>query len=141
MDKIHEAEKATQEENADKDTMLRFMTALDDAIKVVHKRNHKWWISLETGEPIKRNVGELLMLIVSEVAEGMEGHRKNLQDDKLPRFPMITVELADAIIRIMDLAGGLGLELPQAWYEKMQFNYTRIDHTRAHRLGEHGKKY
>jgi len=63
------------------------------------------------GQPPKVNVPERLMLIVSEIAEAMEGHRKGLMDDKLPTRPMLEVELADAVIRIFDLGGGLSLDL------------------------------
>jgi hypothetical protein len=58
-----------------------------------------WWSDPATGQPKDRNVGEILMLIVSEIAEAMEGHRKSLMDDKLPHRPMLEVELADACIR------------------------------------------
>jgi hypothetical protein len=72
----------------------------------VHEANRKWWTNLETGDyPIERNTNELLMLVVSELAEAMEGHRKNLVDDKLPHRKMIEVELADALIRLLDIAG------------------------------------
>ena len=37
------------------------------------------------------------MLIVSEIAEAMEGERKDLMDDKLPHRKMAEVELADAL--------------------------------------------
>ena len=36
-----------------------------------------WHTDLETGELIERNKAEMLMLIVSEVAEAMEGVRKD----------------------------------------------------------------
>jgi hypothetical protein len=52
--------------------------------EMIHDLNAKWWIDLETGLRLERNVGELLMLTVSELSEAMEGHRKNLMDDKLP---------------------------------------------------------
>ncbi len=107
----------------------------------VHLANERWWRSLDTGERIHRNIGELLMLTVSELAEAMEGHRKDLPDDKLPHRTMFEVELADAIIRIADICGGLGLDLGGAFEEKMRFNAMREDHTAAHRLGAHGKKY
>ena len=48
----------------------------------IRELNKNWWIDLETGKPLKRNVGELLCLVHSEVSEAMEGHRKNLMDDK-----------------------------------------------------------
>jgi len=107
----------------------------------VHARNRKWWIDLETGEPINRNVGELLALVHSEISEALEGHRKNLMDDKLPHRPMFEVELADTIIRIFDIAGGLGLDLGGAYEEKLAYNSQRADHQRESRLGANGKKY
>jgi NTP pyrophosphatase (non-canonical NTP hydrolase) len=116
---------------------LTMNTLVDD----VHEANAKWWVDLETGEPIQRNVGELLMLTVTELAEALEGHRKNLPDEKLPHRSAIEVELADAVIRIFDMAGGLKLDLGGAFVEKMAFNSTRKDHTREHRLSENGKKY
>ena len=107
----------------------------------IHHANAKWWVDLHTGEPTQRNVGELLMLIVSELAEAMEGHRKNLMDDKLPHRPMLEVELADALIRICDAAAGLKLDLAGAVAEKMAFNATREDHQREARMAPNGKKY
>lgn len=50
-----------------------------------------------------------MMLIVSELSEAMEGHRKGLMDDHLPAEKMFDVELADAMIRMLDLAGALGI--------------------------------
>lgn len=68
-----------------------------------------WWSDLKTGERIDRNVGELLMLVVTELSEGADGLAGNLMDDKLPHRQMIEVELADTAIRIFDLGGGLDL--------------------------------
>lgn len=107
----------------------------------VHVANEKWWVDLETGEPIKRNVGELLMLTVTELAEALEGDRKNLMDDKLPHRKMFEVELADAIIRIFDIAGGLGLDLGGAYEEKMAYNAVRHDHSVEGRKADGGKRY
>jgi NTP pyrophosphatase (non-canonical NTP hydrolase) len=107
----------------------------------VHQANAKWWVDLHSGEPLKRNVGELLCLVHSEISEAMEGHRKSLQDDKLPHRPMIEVELADAVIRILDIAAGLNLDLGGAYVEKMAFNAVREDHKHEARLADGGKKY
>jgi NTP pyrophosphatase (non-canonical NTP hydrolase) len=95
----------------------------------------------ETGVRCPVDVPQKLMLIVSEVAEAMEGHRKGLMDDKLPTRAMIEVELADAVIRIFDLAGSLGLDLPGAYVEKRAFNDVRPDHKVIARLAPGGKKY
>lgn len=107
----------------------------------VHNANAKWWTDLHTGQPISRNVGELLMLVTSELAEAMEGHRKNLNDDKLPHRRMFDVELVDALIRLFDIIGGLSPEAAAAFDEKMIYNANREDHKVEHRRGEHGKKY
>ena len=88
-----------------------------------------------------REVGTMLMLIVSEVAEAMEGYRKGLMDDHLPDRPMIEAELADAVIRICDLAGSLNLDLGGAIIEKQQYNRTRLDHSREERAKPNGKKF
>lgn len=103
-----------------------------------------WWNDLETGAPLVDRphvVGEKLMLIVSEVSEAMEGHRKGLADDKLPHRSMVEVELADAVIRIADLAGALGLDLGGAIAEKLEYNRNRPDHKPENRKAEGGKKY
>lgn len=109
--------------------------------KEVHEQNSKWWKDIHTDEPLQRNVGEMLMLVVSEISEAMEGHRKNLMDDKLPHRPMFEVELADAVIRIFDLAYGLGFDLGGAYVEKLEYNKTREDHQKESRLQPNGKKY
>lgn len=118
---------------------------INDAVRWIHGVNVDagWWTDLETGESIKetRNVGEILMLVVSEIAEAMEGHRKNLMDDKLPHRSMLEVELADAVIRIFDLAGAKGFDLGGAIVEKVRYNQSRADHKIENRKAENGKKY
>jgi len=106
-----------------------------------------WWIDPDTGEDMSTSpwfpyvVGTKLMLVVSEIAEGMEGHRKNLMDDKLPHRPMLEVEMADAVIHIADLAGKLNYDLGGAIAEKMAFNAVRPDHKIEARAAVNGKKY
>lgn len=104
-----------------------------------------WWTNLHTGEDLAThgnfNVPEKLCLIHSEVSEAMEGHRKSLMDDKLPHRPMLEVELADALIRICDLAGALNLDLGGAVSEKLDYNRQRADHKPENRAKEGGKKF
>lgn len=88
-----------------------------------------------------RNIGELLCLVHSEISEAMEGARKGLMDDKLPHRPMLEVELADAAIRIFDMAGGLGLDLGGAIAEKLAYNAQRADHKPDARRAEGGKAF
>lgn len=109
--------------------------------EIVHGRNQHWWRDPATGEQIEANKGEKLMLIVSEVSEAMEGERKSLMDDKLPHRPMAEVELADAVIRILDYCGRYGYDLAGAIIEKMNYNDTREDHSDAARLAANGKKF
>jgi len=71
----------------------------------------------------------------------MEGDRKGLMDDHLPHRSMIEVELADAIIRILDLAGYLKLDIQGVIDEKLEYNKTRSDHQKENRLKQNGKKY
>lgn len=52
-----------------------------------------------------------MMLVISEMAEAMEGVRKDLMDDHLPHHKMFDVELADAAIRLLDLAGAYETDL------------------------------
>ncbi len=100
-----------------------------------------WWHCLHTRERVDRNRGELLMLIVSEVAEAMEAERKDLMDDKLPHRPGSEVELADAVIRILDYCGGHGYDLAGALLEKLDYNANRADHKPEHRRQAGGKKF
>ena len=105
-----------------------------------------WWTNLRTDElyakeEVREMVPTKLMLIVSECAEAMEGHRKQLMDDKLPHREALEVELADAAIRIFDLAGALGFDLGAAMAQKLKYNATREDHTIAARKSAGGKAY
>lgn len=111
-----------------------------------------WWQDLKTGVDYlaevrgntrfgKALVAEKLALSHSELSEAMEGHRKGLPDDKLPHRPMTEVELADAVIRIFDLAGALQYDLGAAIAEKMAFNASREDHKPESRLAAGGKAY
>ena len=68
---------------------------------------------------------QMLALIHSEISEALEADRKDLMDDKLPNRLGLEVELADAFIRICDMAGGLSMDLGGAVEEKLAYNTTR----------------
>jgi NTP pyrophosphatase (non-canonical NTP hydrolase) len=75
------------------------------------------------------------MLIVSELAEGLEEERKQqpyvyVKDNK-PEG--LGVELADAVIRIADLCGYLGVDLEEVIKAKINYN--------SKRPYKHGKKF
>jgi len=129
----------------DVEIVSMFAATLTSLANTVHSMNVEagWWTDLKTGESIKdtRNVGEILMLIVSEVSEAMEAHRKGLMDDKLPHRHGVEVELADAIIRIFDLCGAKGYDIGAAVMEKILYNLSRADHKIENRLKDGGKKY
>ena len=99
-----------------------------------------WYTNIKTGQPLERNVPEMLALIHSEISEALEGYRKNLNDDHLPTRKAVEVELADALIRIADLAGYLKLDLGGAYAEKLCYNANRKDHKIENRLAG-GKQF
>ena len=82
-----------------------------------------------------------LHLANSEVSEALEGDRKNKMDDHLPHLPSRDVEMADALIRICDTAGGFALALASATVEKLAYNAQRADHKIENRQQEGGKAY
>ncbi len=110
------------------------------AVEIFTKNAH-WWHDPVTGARLNRNKGELLMLVVSEVVECMEGERRNLMDDHLPHRKMAEVELADIVIRVLDYAGAYGYDLDGAIAEKRAYNAQRADHKTEARLSASGKKW
>jgi NTP pyrophosphatase (non-canonical NTP hydrolase) len=99
----------------------------------------------------QRETGTLLMLCVSELAEAMEADRKDryadlelIEKDKEDFIDFkwsfensikdtFEDELADTIIRILDLCGAKGIDIEKHIELKMKYNATR------ERM--HGKKY
>jgi NTP pyrophosphatase (non-canonical NTP hydrolase) len=102
-----------------------------------------WWTDPSTRERLVPTslIEKKLLLIHSEISEAAEGHRKSLKDDKLPHRSMLEVELADAVIRICDLAGALGLDLGSAIAEKLAYNAHRPDHKLENRVKANGKSF
>jgi len=95
-------------------------------IKEIHAtaKEKGWWDS-------KRNTAEMLMLIVTELGEACEADRKGIYGYE--EKDTFEDEIADAVIRIFDMCGGLGIDLEKQMKWKTEFNKTRKK--------KHGKKY
>jgi len=123
--------------------------SINELVKEIHEANvlAGWWNDTTTGEGLLNSnvtpfvIGTKIMLVVTELSEAIEGYRKDLMDDKLPHRKMVEVELADAIIRIMDIAGALEMDLEGAIAEKLIFNSKRSDHKVENRVKTNGKKF
>lgn len=100
---------------------------IKEASIAIHKTavEHGWW---ENGD---RNIGEVLMLIVTEASEAFEHYRHGQDinevfyhgaDDKPDGMP---IELADIIIRVLDFAEYNGMDIERALQIKMAYNDTR----------------
>lgn len=95
-------------------------------IDAIHENaiKHGWY---DNG---KKNFGELLMLIVTEVAEVMEEYRngkgfRESYTDENGKMCGIPSELADIVIRVMDLCGYYKIDLEQAIKDKHEYNKSR----------------
>lgn len=99
---------------------------INEQARDIHRRNYKWWHDRH-GNRLERNRGELLMLVVSELAEAMEALRKNLNDDKLPHRKGEEVELADAHIRLLDFAAGMDVDIDTTAFDLFDDWYSDWD--------------
>jgi len=81
-----------------------------------------------------KNVGEMIALMHSELSEALEAQRfGNQASEHIPEYNGLEEELADLVIRVMDMAEGLGLRVAEAILAKIEFNQGR-EH-------KHGKQF
>lgn len=107
-----------------------FLNSMEIIAKEIHDtaKVKGWWEK-------DRNDGELIALIHSELSEALEALRAgNPPDDKIPEFSGAEAELADAIIRILDMSHARGWNVQRAIVAKVAMNQKR-----SYRHG--GKKF
>lgn len=107
------------------------LSGLNQASTIIHGYNKAkgFWDK-------ERNVGELLMLVTSELGEAMEAHRRgqfaDWNDFEVNGTPFVYSikdtfedEITDAIIRLLDLSAGLEIDLEKHINAKVKYNETR----------------
>lgn len=100
---------------------------LPDAINLLVQECHQNAINKDFWAA-SQNVGEKLMLVNTELSEFFEKYRQGdlSADEHCPEFTNQTIEVADALIRLFDLAGWLNMHnLGDAVLAKMMYNKTR----------------
>lgn len=108
------------------------MRSINETVEAVHKN------AVDKGFWDKPSgIGTLIALVHSELSEALEEVRKGkpenliyFKDSKPEGMP---IELADAVIRIMDICGYYGIDLEDVIRIKHQYNQTRER--------KHGKRF
>jgi len=98
-----------------------FYSAVTEMQKEVHETaKSKGW------HDTKREDGTLIALIHGEVSEVMEALRRgNPKDEKFPEYTEAEVEMADIIIRCLDMCEANGWNVAGAILAKAEYNKGR----------------
>jgi NTP pyrophosphatase (non-canonical NTP hydrolase) len=110
---------------------MSFITEFNRVQKQVAKTNMEKGfrepdLRATTEEQHHARIGLKIALITSELSEALEAVRKDtVQDSHIPEFHGLEAELADAVIRIMNLADDTGARLAEAIIAKAAYNAGR----------------
>jgi hypothetical protein len=86
-----------------------------------HNRLQGFWL-----ESVERNKAEVIALVHSELSEALESMRHGEPpSEKIPDFSNTEEELADAVIRLLDMSAGFGYRVGPAIRAKLAYNRTR----------------
>jgi len=138
----------------------QIVSGLNESAKIIHEGNKKRGFY----DNREKNIGELLMLVVSELGEALEAHRKGVESNlksfesdlkyagfdidsefensEIPWFVnrfKSTIkdgfedEIADSVIRLLDICGYLEIDIDRHINLKLAYNSTRPH--------KHGKNY
>lgn len=105
---------------------------LSELSKKIFEQNKSvgWW------DDIDRCKFTTSQLILTEISEATEGERKYIYDKHLPHRLAGEVELADALIRVLDLGGRYGIDYI---YDKMLLNLFEYSEDEKNYLKTHEK--
>lgn len=109
------------------ETGLIFINVMEDLQREVHKSAVEKGFWEESDKKLGNyEISEKLLLIHAEISEAVEALRTGNPPDKyVPKRSSFEVEMADAVIRMMDLAEAMNFSLAGAIIDKISANRSR----------------